>query len=75
MIEIEGILGSLLSSSKSNNRPLFVPAEGSDPESIHGDFNSLDQAEREYEGVLREKLIAYMRIDFAVRKFTSVAIN
>ena len=71
MIEIEGILGSLLSSSKSNNRPLFVPAEGSDPESIHGDFNNLDQAEREYEGVLREKLIAYMRIDFLVRKFTS----
>ena len=71
MIEIEGILGSLLSSSKSNNRPLFEPAAGLDPDSIHNEFNTLDQAEREYEGKLREKLIDFMRIDFIVRKFKS----
>jgi hypothetical protein len=71
MIEIEGILGSLLSSSKSNNRPLFEPSGGLDPESIHAEFSNLDQAERGYEGKLREKLITYMRIDFIVRKFTS----
>ena len=71
LIEIEGILGSLHSSAKGNNRPMFTPEEGMSPEDLENALTELEAKEHSFEDKLRERLISFQRIDFVIKRITA----
>jgi|EP00945_MAST-04E_sp_MAST-4E-sp1_P000048 hypothetical protein len=71
LIEIQGILGSLHSSAKGNNRPMFRPADGLNPADLEGELSQLEAKEHDLEDKLRQRLITFQRIDFVIKRFTA----
>jgi spectrin beta len=72
VMECEGILGSLSSSSKANNRPKYKGENSIDPPSLHTLFTTLESREKELETVLRTKVASYRQVDFLVTKFQAL---